>query len=397
MNGIFTLFKFLSYPYRRKIKKTREIKTIHAITYRVFSPDGGRGGGSAVQSCQNIILGKDYEGIFLKYTYFESNKYWENLDPRLADLWAGAMFAISKTKDESDAAYITHDYTTAFGLAVTGRRFVYVSHLQGPRVEEKLNYGEQFTYLDQKIIAFCERYVFRKAMYVCFPSAGARDYYFSSRYRSIDQRQAKIGPILYNTIYANPEPQAMDGIVEDRDALTFISIGALTSAKGIDQLPEFVEKYLQFHSGRIRWIVVGNGPLETEIRRSLKYLEDKFDRLSIHLVLSCSYPQIQYLIRISDIYLMFHRISIFDLATLEAMKEGKCIVLSNVGGNPEFNKEDNIILHKDDLSETASRLNEVDVEECKSKNRIVYERYFSNDAFLSAYHRVIHDLLNFRQ
>ena len=40
---------------------------------------------------------------------------------------------------------------------------------------------------------------------------------------------------------------------------------------------------------------------------------------------------------------MLHRISIFDLATLEMMNKSKCIILSNIGGNPEFNKDNNII------------------------------------------------------
>lgn len=393
MNNILTFLKFLSYPYRRSVIKTAKINTVHTITYRVFSPDGGKGGGSAVQSCQNILLGQEYRGKLLKYTYFEDNKYWENWDPRLADLWAGAFFAISKTKDEDDSVYITHDYTTAFGLALTGRKFVYVSHLQGPRVEEKLNYGEQFTKLDRRIISFCERYVFRKAMYVCFPSVGARKYYFSSKYRSLSQHEAKIGPVLYNTIYSHPDPQPVEGMAEDKESLTFISIGALTPAKGIDQLPEFIEEYLNTYSGKVRWIVVGDGLLKSKLRENFKFLTDKFDRLSINLIESCPYPQIQYLIRISDVYIMFHRISIFDLATLEAMKNGKCVILSNIGGNPEFNRSQNIILHDGNIKETANNLLTANIDDLKSRNKEVYENHFSNAAFIESYHRVIDDLL----
>lgn len=394
MKNILTLLRFLSYSLRRPVKKIRTINTVHTITYRVFSPEGGKGGGSAVQSCQNILLRNEYKGKHLKYTYFENNKYWDNWDPRLADLWAGAFFAISKTKDETDAVYITHDYTTGFGLALLGKKFVYVSHLQGPRVEEKLNYGEKFTELDRRIIKFCERYVFKKAMYVCFPSEGAKNYYFSSKYKSLNLRHSKIGPILYNTVYATPLPYPMDDILRDRDTLTFISIGALTSAKGIDQLPSFFDEYMNFHQGKVRWIIVGNGPLYEILQKKFRSLLDRHSCLSINFIESCSYQQIRYLMDISDIYIMFHRISIFDLATLEAMRDGKCVVLSNVGGNPEFNQIDNIILHDGDNKETAKKLHQANIDELKSKNKRAYEEYFSNNVFIKSYHRVIDDLLS---
>ncbi|MFD1557177.1 glycosyltransferase [Paraburkholderia silviterrae] len=392
MNSVLTLLKFLSYPIRRPVKRASRISAIHTITHRVFSPEGGKGGGSAVQSCQQILLKDRHGDLALKYSYFENNRYWENWDPRLADLWAGAFFAISKTKDESDAAYITHDYATAFGLAILGKKFVYVSHLQGPRVEEKYNYNEKFTRLDRRIVNFCERFVFKRAHYVCFPSVGAKDYYFASPYRSLEQKHVRIGPVLYNTLYADPIPERVSSISEDRESLTFISVGALTSAKGIDQLPAFFDEFLKMHTGNVRWIVVGNGPLKEQFLHVTAELAKRHDRLAIHLVESCAYSQVRYLMSISDVYIMFHRISIFDLATLEAMKDGKCIVLSNVGGNPEFNKTGNIIFHESDNRDTATRLTNANILDLKSRNKSAYERYFSNTVFVESYHGVIDDL-----
>jgi len=54
--------------------------------------------------------------------------------------------------------------------------------------------------------------------------------------------------------------------------------------------------------------------------------------------------------------MMLQRISIFDLATLEVMNKEKAIVLSAVGGNIEFNKENNIILFNNDYELTAKQI-----------------------------------------
>lgn len=395
MKNILIFMKFILYTlWNPPNRISQTINTIHTITYREFSPLGGKGGGSAVQSCQQILLGSDYKEKSLRYTYFEKNKYWENWDSRLADLWAGAFFAITKTKKESDAVYITHDYTTAFGLSLMRKRYVYVSHLQGPRVEEKLNYNEHFTKIDALIVKFCERRVFKKAMYVCFPSDGAKNYYFSSKQRSLELHEAKIGPTLYNTIYANPRPVPAPNMTENREILTFLSIGALTYAKGIDQIPLFLEKFLEIHKDSVRWIIVGNGPLMTPLKKDIDTITKRFNNLSIHIFKSCSYDMTRHLISISDIYIMFHRISIFDLATLESMKEGNCIVLSNAGGNPEFNKSENIILHDGNNAETAKKINRNNIDDLKKTNKLVYEKYFSNEKFITAYHQVMDDLLD---
>jgi glycosyltransferase involved in cell wall biosynthesis len=393
---ILRQFRQRALAARRAQRASQEapIRSIHTLSCRAFSPEGGKGGGSAVQTCQNLILQNAYGDIELKYTYFALNPYLQDWRASLSDLWGGAEFAIAHTQHETDAAYITHDYGTGLGLALLGKRFVYVSHLQGPRVEEKLNYREDISKPDARIIQCCERYVFRKALYVCFPSQGACDYYFASPYRSLDRARAHIGPVLYNTLYAHPEPVPVPDAPPEADSLTFISVGALTSAKGIDRLPSFFEAYLKLHRNKkVRWIVVGRGYLKEALQNRIDALMQQYSHFSVILKEACSYPESRYLMQIADVYLMFHRISIFDLATLEAMREGKCIVLSKTGGNPEFDRDDNIILHDGDDAATARALARADLDMLKRKNIDVYHRYFSNDVFKRAYHGVIDDLL----
>jgi glycosyltransferase involved in cell wall biosynthesis len=392
MKNIKTLLKLMRYrlfSFFSILTSGGDIKCVHTITFRLFSPNGGRGGGSAVQSCQNILLGEEYKNLILKYTYIEENSYSKNVQSRLADLFGAAYFAIYKTKNENGCVYITHDYGTAFGLALLRKKFVYVSHLQGPRVEEKHNYGEVFTNTDASIVNFCERYVFKKAMYVCFPSHGAREYYFESKYRSIDKNKSKIGPVLYNTVYANPQNESVEGVIKEDNIITILSVGALLPAKGLDFAPDYIDNLLMHNSIPIRWIVVGSGHLKDFILDKAQKLELKHNNFQFIFHEQLSYPQIRYLNSICDIYLMIHRVSIFDLATLEAMKEGKMVILSPVSGNNDFNKEDNIIFSNSKIP----RLNKEVITTYGDKNRCVYQKYFSTDEFIKSYHSVISDLL----
>ncbi|WAG10983.1 glycosyltransferase [Aeromonas dhakensis] len=394
MKNIIILFKFLLMALNSKKSDASVIRNVHTITFRLFSPEGGRGGGAAVQTCQNILLGNRYKKLQLKYSYFKDNIYTTGFPYHLSDLWlwGGALFAIETTKDEDGCVYITHDYGTGFGLAILKKRFVYVAHLQGPRVEEKENYNESMNMLDRLIIKFCERYVFKKALYVCFPSAGACDYYFNSNHRAIARSSACIGPVLYNTLYAHPVSQSVPSINLDPSVTTILSIGALTNAKGIDQIPYFFEKNLNKIEGRVRWIVIGQGPQYSTINEHAKLIKRNNPNFDFIIIKSLSYPEICYLSNLCDVYLMLHRISIFDLATLEAMEKGKCVVLSRVGGNVEFNKNDNIIFD-DQFSELDVFNNNIIVDKGE-RNRVVYNEYFSNQEFIDTYHSVIDDLCN---
>ena len=392
MDSFFVLIKYLMFSVTQKRIETNKVECVHAITFRRHAPNGGCGGGAAVQSCQQALLGNSHKDISLRYTYLEDNKYTVGYKGHLAELWfwGAALFAIKKTNHERNCVYITHDYGTAFGLAIQKKKFVYIAHLQGPRTEEKINYGEPINWFDIKILKFCERYVFKNALYVCFPSAGACDYYFNSKYRSIERSSARIGPVLYNTLYAHPAPQSVPSVSLDPSVTTFLSIGALTNAKGIDRIPFFFEENINKIEGRVRWVVVGQGPYYSKVNEHAKLIKRNNPNFDFVIIKSLSYPEICYLNNLCDVYLMLHRISIFDLATLEAMQKGKCVVLSRVGGNVEFNKDNNVI-YDDQFSELNSFNKDLIVDKGEL-NKKVYDKYFSNQVFMKAYHSVIDDL-----
>ncbi len=308
-------------------------------------------------------------------------------------MWGAIEFVFEKTKHERDYAYVTHDYGSAVGLALLGKRYVLVSHIQGSRVEEKFNFGEKFTDISKLIIQFCEKFAFKNAVAVCFPSEGAYKYFCQSKYKTIKNNEFNFGGVLYNTLYAYPEPATVENISRDESKLTFLSVGQLTTAKGMDKHSIFFRNLLQKTSKQIRYIFVGRGPLEKQILEELNKLKTDYSNFEYEYIKSCSYPQMQYLQNISDVYLMLHRISIFDLTTLEVMNKSKCVILSDIGGNPEFNKEDNVILVGKNYQTAIEKFLSSNVEELGKKNKEVYDKYFSNDKFREAYYLIIKNLI----
>lgn len=391
---IWYLASFVKIYYKSKFsaKQKSIITSIHCLTFRVFSPYGGKGGGSGVLSTQKIILGDTCEGLPVYYNFIEENRYSKGR-PNLWDIFAGAYFAICKTKHEANSIYITHDYGTAFGLALMKKKYAMICHAQGPNLEERINYGFKTNFWEKQIVNFCEGYAFKHATQLCFPSFGAREYYFHSKYRSCDKHQVKHGPIMYNTLYSDAYPKEVSGIKKEIDTLTFLSIGQLTTAKGIDQCYYFFLELLNKDKGRkIRYIIVGDGILCDEIISKFKILVNEFKNFSYVHYKHLSYNEISYIQDISDVYIMLQRISIFDLSTLEVMRKSKAVILSNVGGNPEYNKENNIILYTNPYK-TVEEFLAKDIIELGKLNKKVYDNYFSPKCFVALNRKLISELI----
>ncbi|MDM1272371.1 glycosyltransferase [Acinetobacter indicus] len=387
--GLKNIFILIYIIFRGKIarkSKDHVVKKIHTISYRNFAPEGGKGGGAAVQSCQEILLGDKYGDIQLKYTYLKLNKF--SNSGSLKELWGSAYSAIVNSENEKNSAYITHDYGTAFGLALLNKRFVYISHLQGPRLEEKTNFGDYLPFFNKRIIYFCEKYVFKKAFYVCFPSEGAKKQYFLSKYASVTEDEVRLGPVLHNTLYVEPIPKSISDIPIKKDVLTFYTVGTLTFAKGVDRIPLFFDIYLNQYEGKVRWILIGDGVMKNEILDKVNMLVNKYKNFEFMHIEKCNYEEVAYISSISNIYILLHRISIFDLSTLEAMKRAKCVILSKVGGNLDFNVCDNIFFY-----EEYSSLFDIDIVKLGENNKRAYEKYFSNENFIYKYTKLIDDLV----
>lgn len=403
-NSVFWNGNIVLAKLRNEAKKYAEnsdlVSSLKGITYRPHAPHGGRGGGGAVLSAMQSILGNNVGNYDITYNYSEKDGIWHTLRNRyfsykdyerfinpkshLLPLYAAIAFVIDKTKNEKNKLYICHEYATAYALSLLNKKYIMVLHTQGTRVDEKTALGEPLTRHEMNIISSCEKRAMEKAQLVCFPSKGAEKMFFDSKYCRLKKEEINIGPCLYNTVYAETKLVPND-ISKDESVLTFISVGTLTNAKGQDRVCEWFEEFLKKYDGKVRWICIGKGPLEEMISNKIQVLKKAYPNFDAVMLKNVPFATVQYLYSISDIYIMRHRLSVFDLATLEAMKNGCALVLSEIGGNTEYNVDENVIYDKD----YNQLLDSDNIQKLQEKNIRAYNEYFSKEKFKERYENVI--------
>lgn len=405
---ILKKFKTMASLYEDSFEKVDKIR---CITYRPSAPKGGRGGGGAVLSAMQAIIGNSLNRIPIEYTYSEKDGIWHTLRNKyfnewtypnfineksnLIMLWAAIAFVIEVTKNDKNTLYVCHDYSTGFALSLLKKKYILVIHTQGPRLEEKSNLGETITPKEGKVINYCEKVAMINAQKVCFPSVGGREYFFNSKYCTVTRENIKLGDTLYNTVYADIKEEKLKNVEEDKNICTFLSVGTMTYAKGQDNVCKFLKALLEEDDkNQYRWICVGRGPYADEVNKKAKELKEKYKNFEYTYFEKCTFREVKYLQMISDYYVMLHRISIFDLATLEAMQNANGLILTKTGGNLEYNCEENVLyLENEDYGDLAKKVLGVDKNYQKELNQKCYQKYFSNQKFKERYVKQIDDVI----
>lgn len=380
------------YHNRHKERKIDEIDKIVFLTGGFSSEVEKKGGGGPIGAIcmQKRYLGNKYGSISLKYPYYEYstepemifNKYWDI---------TGTIDAVDKiTKREQSAIYIANDMFSAFALYILGKNYCLIFHGQGDLVQEWTLWGRDLTKKEKELLYEIEYVTIKNALIVSFPSIGAKWFFEQSLNKPTD---FKCSFPLYNTVYDFQESEKVDGIERQESKITFLSIGQFTWLKGMDRIPDFLERYIQDTDKIVRWIVVADGVLKEEVEQSIKLLQKCGKLEYINIDHKVSHAQIFYLMNLCDVYLMLHRVSIFDFSTLEAMCCGKAVILSNIPGNDEYNKENNIMLVEDPV-EWDKVCNYIDNGiHYGNLNKSVYEQHFSEKIFVQRYHRLFDELI----
>lgn len=404
-NAIFVLMK-LKKEAQKYIEKGNSITSIKGITYRPHAPHAGRGGGGAVLSAMQAILGNRVGNYDITYNYSERDGIWHTLKNRyftyrnyerlinkhshLIPLYAAIAFVFEKTKYEKDKLYVCHDYATAYGLALLKKKYILVIHSQGTRVDEKITLGEPMTMHERKVIMSCEKVAIENALVVSFPSKGAEKSYFSSKYCLVNIVKSNIAQPLYNTVYYTPKLSKISNLVDKKDTITFASIGTITEAKGQDRVCEFFDHFLAVHNQqKIRWICIGKGPKQDVIEQKINELERKYPNFECVRYDKLNFAQVQYVLSISQIYIMLQRTAIFDLSILEAMNRNCALILSEVGGNIEFNVCNNVLFSTEKADLKYEITNKAVLTNLRDLNKKAYEIKFSNRHFKEEYEKII--------
>lgn len=389
-----------------------ECKQIFSCTYREYNEEkGATGGPGGMLHRQELILGNRLKGIRIDYVYRESNyrvpdEIWNEMlciNIATRNVIAGAGY-IASNQVILDSIFkgnrpimVCHDMGAAYGAYILGINYILIYHQQGSIINEILSYGGILSELDKELIKSIEMKVFSKASKVYFPSLGAKNEFLKTT--ESDCADFKLSEIpLYNTVeeirYSKDflEEEVENIFLDNRNKKFFLSISDYTYDKGVDRIPEFLAAYEKKTGERVYWILVGNA-VNDEIYHLIM---DNCKHYNIEAKLitnRISHESVIQLLRKVDFYIMLHRKSIFDLATLEAMQLGKKIILSDCESNKEFNVNKNIHIvnfMKNQEEEMPNR-NKYDIWE--KSNIKAYKEFFGNQIFAKRYAVAIKNLL----
>lgn len=358
------------------------MEVIKSIVFCAERPDNGPTGGAA--------------GVmYLLRQYLNTRKCKYPIDYMYRKT-SRKQFVIDLIKDSfkrKNTYYICHEPDSASILSLLRKRYSLVYHQQGPIVQEYVNHESKPKGYKIKKKKLIERLAFSGAETVFFPSIGASAEYFNSKYATMKKKDINIGKPLYNTINTNEEVIPLEDVHRDDSIITFLSVGTMSELKGQDLSFEFISSFVKLSGKRIRWITVGDGLIKENIQEMCHSLEKNNSLFTYIHYNKIPHGSVLYLDSISDVYLMMHRSSIFDLATLEAMNCGCAVVLSDIGGNRDFNANNNVILvNPNDIAAGARRLIDTDIVALKSKNKSTFDQYFSPEMFSERYIQMINDI-----
>lgn len=355
---------------------------IEKVCFCADRPDMGPSGGAA---------GVMY--LLRKYLKSDSCKYKIEYLYRNESRKEFVLELIRRSFVDKSTYYICHEPDAAAILKLLGNNYSMVYHQQGPIVQEYINHSEKRSAFKIRKKKFIEKNAFLGADNVFFPSGGASDEYFNSQYATVTKKNVNIGKPLYNTINLDEEVIPLDEVIKDPDTLTFLSVGTMSDLKGQDLSFEFIEKVVKCTEKKVRWITVGNGLTKEKINLLGETLEKEVSNFQYIHFDKIPHGSVLYLDKLADVYIMLHRSSIFDLATLEAMNAGCAVVLSDIGGNKDFNVNDNCILvasgHVDDAIQEFINS---DINYLKELNKRVFNEHFSPTSFSDRYVELINSL-----
>lgn len=178
----------------------------------------------------------------------------------------------------------------------------------------------------------------------------------------------------------------------------FASASFLYRNKGVERIPKILAKFKSSTGIKIHWILVGGGEMEKEVEAAIEDNLEESDYTWFRERFA-NQDNIFALFSKADFYIMMHRVSVFDLSTLQAMSYECVPFLSDVGGNKELCGFDNGLLCNPEESDLRlnrfmkdNRWDKTLLEICKNNNATIIVDNFNNRKFLSGYYDVLRDL-----
>lgn len=397
------------------------------IAYRKKPEGAATGGPNGVLAVKQSLLGNMYRGLYLRYAY--EPKVWELPETlalfakqqRLGTMTKNLLSAYHFVQNSLQASLpkpfsarpgavyhlICHDIGSAAAAHMNGMPFTLIYHQQGSFVHERTSFGEQLNEAERYLMNTFEKLAFEKADRVYFPSAGAKEA-FCSTTESVSLEKVSFGshPIYNSVVDFSVDSSSMKAFLIEhglwsllipairKNYQVFISVGDYTENKGIDRVPEMLTQIAKSSTKKIVWICMGSKH-KSGIFEKFEARKHDWPFRAILIPSRQNHALTMALIQFADWKIMMQRHSIFDFSTLETMKLGTGVILSPVGGNIEFNKDNNIIYLDPESgdSDQFSKVVAADPVMYGEKNKDVFSKYFSPEIFRDSYLKLYDDII----
>lgn len=289
-----------------------------------------------------------------------------------------------------DDIYVFHDVKIAYAFSklFKFKKTALVFHMQGSVYNEWKAFSGISSSAVQKVLnnVFIESC--KNMKYLCFPSRGAME----SLVESAPELKSEIGKLNIKVLYNGVDCPDIEAVelpekvksMDCADGYKFITVAALNSAKAVERIPQYLGM-LKKSEKKFTWILVGNGIMAPQVEKEIK--KYNISDNTIWMKSFVSHDQVLKMMSKSDFYILFHKQSIFDLSTLEAMHYGCIPVLTPVGGNNEMIIDNNGFFVTDflDVKELNIAIDNGLILKLKEKNRIIQSEMFDERAMLNRY------------
>ncbi|CAI9392795.1 glycosyltransferase family 29 protein [Microbacterium sp. T2.11-28] len=394
-----------------------EALTIFGCAYREYDPATGKTGGpGGVLATQRLALGDHDAGADLAYLFQgpEASQIRERLAPttrglstKIAQIVEASEYIrthpdVLAARERGDVLMVCHELGTAYGAYRLGIPYVLVYHQQGSTLQEMRSIGRTPSAHEISVAGALEKLICDNAQTVFFPSLGARDTYLATSESGVDGGNFADWA-LYNTVSAvdhDDDAGARAALREElireldlppRDEHTdvFLSVGDFNEDKGLDRIPALLSRHARLSGRTVVWIAIGASSDRSRFE-DLERQRESWPFTARLIGTRTTHDRLLALMDLADYYVMMHRNAIFDLATLEAMRAGKALILSPVGGNLEVDLASNVLFVDEGTILDACRVLETrDRVMWGERNRAVYEEHFSLARFTERYRRMI--------
>ena len=395
--------------------------TVFSCAFREYDPATGRTGGpGGVLATQQLALGTERSGVRLEYAFqtadaprlrTELAPATAGLSTKIAEIVVGSEFVrrhdgIARARQRGDVLLVCHELGSAYGAYRLGVPYVIVYHQQGSTLQEMRSVGRVPTPHETRVAGALEKLVCDNADAVYFPSLGARDTYLATSDSGV-RGDNFASWALYNTVSAvdhDADTAAREHLLAELVAEldlpprtpetdVFISVGDFNSDKGLDRVPALLSRHARMSGRTVVWIAIGATGDRARFDRLVA--QQRSWPFTARLIGErTTHDRLLALLDYADYYVMMHRNAIFDLATLEAMRAGKPLILSPVGGNLEVDLDGNVLFVDEDTILDACRVLETrDRRMWGERNRAVFEAHFSLGRFAERYGRMLDEHL----